>query len=163
MLDTVVSTRLAKHISDWILWDCWECWCIIVEFVCAQGLARCFGHSEHRSKRRPTEKLVGIWAAEECEMWTTRRSKVIKWMWIKTIMIPTSGRTSNHQKLVPTFPWTDNFAWWWQNMILKKIEAPLIAHYDWMKNPEMKVSLMLGHLPYAVGKQSSVPMINLVR
>ena len=49
-----------------------------------------------------------------------------------------SGRTSSHQKLVPAFPWIDNCV-----MVSK--------------------SLKVGHLRYAVGKQPSIPLINLGR
>ena len=50
----------------------------------------------------------------------------------------TSRRTSGHQKLVPTFPWMDNCL-----MATK--------------------TLTVGCLPYAVGKQPSIPLINLGR
>ena len=50
----------------------------------------------------------------------------------------TSGRTSGHQKLVPTFPWIDNC------FGLTKL-------------------LKVNCLPYAVGKQPSIPLINLER
>ena len=51
----------------------------------------------------------------------------------------TSGRTSGHQKLVATFPWIDNCLMWWLG------------------------SLKVGYLPYAIGKQLSITLINLGR
>ena len=50
----------------------------------------------------------------------------------------TPGRTSGQQKLVLTLPWIENYLM-------------------------MAKSLKVGYLPYAVGKQLSVPLINLGR
>ena len=48
------------------------------------------------------------------------------------------GRASRHQKLAPTFPWIDN------SLMVTKL-------------------LKVGCLPYAVGKQPSIPLIDLGR
>ena len=53
----------------------------------------------------------------------------------KNVRKEMSGRTSSHQKLVPTLPWIENCL-----MVTK--------------------SLKVGCLPYAVGKQPSIPLIN---
>ena len=59
-----------------------------------------------------------------------------------------AGRTSDHQKLVPTFSWIDNC------LMVTKMKVSL-----WLtKKSQMEVSLKVGCLPYAVGKQPSIPM-----
>ena len=52
----------------------------------------------------------------------------------------TSGRTSGQKKLVLTLPWIER-----ENYLM------------------MAKSLNVGYLPYAVGKQLSIPLINLGR
>ena len=66
------------------------------------------------------------------------------------------GKASRHQKLAPTFSWIDKCL-----MVTKcdflKMEASL-----W-PNEKSWVSIKAGCLPYAFGKQPSIPLINLGR
>ena len=64
------------------------------------------------------------------------------------------GRASRHQKLAPTFPWIDNCLMVTKRDFLK-MEASL-----WL-NVKSRVSLKDFCLPYAVGKQRFIPLINL--
>ena len=64
------------------------------------------------------------------------------------------GRASCHQNLAPKFPWIDNCL-----MVTKRDFLEMEASL-WL-NEKSRMLLKIGYLPYAVGKQSSIPLINL--
>ena len=57
------------------------------------------------------------------------------------------GRASHHQRLAPTFPLIDN-------CLITKRDFPEMEASLWL-NEKSRVSLKVGSLPYAVGKQPS--------
>ena len=66
-------------------------------------------------------------------------------------------RTSDHQKLVPTFRWIDNCLAVTKRDFLKNGSVITIKR----EIPKWKCRIrMAGCLPYAVGKQPSMPVIN---